>query len=163
MEAGRILFESNPDIQKRTMHLLKEAKPDLRLPEVDLEQRIEAEAKKREELKEEFEARLIKDNVERREREVKAQIEAAGFTVDEINQLVKEEGFTTLSQALKFAELKRQTAEPGITDFGRPHGVRDMRPATDWRGLNVAQLKEKSADIMRDGITELMRRARGGR
>jgi DNA-binding transcriptional MerR regulator len=164
LDLGELLLK-HPDvaIHNDTLRLAKRANSNLRLPEIDLEDKIAAVDAARKEWEEKQEAQRISDRVEAREREVKKRIEEAGFTLEEINTLVKEEGFTTLEQALKFAELKRQSALPGITDFGRPHGARDLRPDVDWRKLNQQQLKEKSAEIFSQGLTDLMRARRAGR
>lgn len=166
LRLGKLLLETNPDIAMDAKRLAKKADPKLRLPEVELEDKLAAERAERAKLEEKIERQRIEDRVAERERAARSQIEDAGFTVEEIEKIVKDEGSgISIATALKLATLQRESAVPGAADFrgGPTTGPVEMRPEKEWRSLSVSDMRKKSADIMREGINDILRRQRAAR
>ena len=81
-----------------------------------------------------------------------------------------EEHFGSYEAALKFAELRRQSAEPGPADAsfgGRVPYPRDLRGDDEWRKEyakgGMGALRQKSAQMAHEMINESLRNARRGR
>jgi hypothetical protein len=152
---GKLLLESDPEIKRSTLRLAKKANPKLNIPEVDLEDRLDAQdadARKREQ---KLSDELMAERVARRQSERNRQIEAAGFVVADIEKIIVDEkcGYET---ALKIAELQARTADPGPADIhhSNPIGMPvEMRPDKDWRKLDGAGLRKRSAQVASEMIT----------
>lgn len=162
LKLGEILL-ANPEVSKSALRLAKRAKPELRLPEIDLEDAIEAEAKKREEWQAKQEEREINQRVEQRRREHALAAKEAGFTPEEIEKIVVDEK-CSFETALKFAELQRETAIPGAAETGYGGRVpysRDLRPDPEWRKLSPADQRRKGTSMAHEMLDDYIRRARG--
>lgn len=167
LRLGQLLLETNPEIALDAKKLARKANPNLRLPEVDLEEKLEKERTARQELEEKLERQRIEDRVTERERQAKRKIEDAGFTLEEIEKIVKDEslhGEQGIETAMKLARLQREAANPGGFDVGgnrtRPM---DMRGDPEWRKLSPGDMRRKAADISHSMIDEFWRRQRGAR
>lgn len=169
LRLGQLLLEKNPEIAERAKELALEADPNLRLPEVTLARKIAEEAKKRQELEDKLERQRIEDRVAERERAAKKMIEDSGFSVEEIEKIVKDEelhGNGGLKTALKLAQLQREAANPGAADVGSggyagPRG--DIRGDPQLRKMNPADLRRWSADEAHKMLDEFKRSQRGAR
>lgn len=165
LRLGKLLLEANPEIQMDAKKLARRANPQLRLPEVDLEEKLEAERKARQELEEKIERQRIEDRVAERERKVKDQIEKAGFTLAEIEKIVKDEqlhGESGIATALKLANLQREAAAPGAADItGNYAGPQDMRGDPDLRKKSPGDLRRWSNDTAHEMMNDALRRLRG--
>lgn len=162
---GKLLLQSNPEIQMEAKKLARKANPNLRLPEVDLEEKLEAERAARRELEDKIERQRIEDRVAERERKVKEQIEQAGYTLAEIEKIVKDEqlhGEAGIATALKLAQLQREAAAPGAAEItGNYAGPQDMRGDADLRKKSPADLRRWSNDTAHEMMNEALRRLRG--
>lgn len=164
---GQLLLESNPEIALEAKKLARKANPNLRLPEVDLEEKLEKERAARQELEDRLERQRIEDRVAERERAVKKQIEEAGYTVDEIEKIVKDEqlhGESGIATALKLARLQREAAAPGAADVGGGYpGARDIRGDPELRKMAPSDLRRWSASTAHEMIDQFRQRMRGAR
>lgn len=164
LQLGEILL-SNPEVAKSSLRLAKKAKPELRLPEIDLEDAIAAEAQKREEWQEKQEQREIEQRVEHRRREHAQAAKDAGFTQEEIEKIVVDEK-CSFETALRLANLQRETAVPGAADTaygGRsPSYARDIRPDADLRKKSPSELRRWGLNTAHEMLDDYMKRARGG-
>jgi hypothetical protein len=165
----QLMMEQNPDIAERSKELALEANPKLRIPEVQLRKKIEAQDKKFEDL----EAKLQRQEIDRRnaerERLAAEKIKASGFTQEEIEKVVKDQdlrGEKMIDVAIRLAHLERQQAEPGpgVVAYGAAsRGPRDLRPDKELRALSLPQQREWAHNQFRDGIAEILNRQRAGR
>lgn len=150
LNAGKLLLQSNPDIALRTKRLLKEAKPDLRFPELEIEDRAAAAVAATDKRVEKLEADLINERVARRQTERNAEITGKGFKVADIEKIIVDRK-CSYETALHIAELERTTAEPTAGEVqhgGNPqHTPIDMRPEKDVRKLQGNDLRRWSADL----------------
>lgn len=165
LKLGKLLLEANPEIQMDAKKLARKANPNLRLPEVDLEEKLEAERAARKELEDKIERQRIEDRVTERERAVKKQIEDSGYTVDEIEKIVRDEqlhGESGIATALKLARLQREAAAPGAADVaGNYTGPQDMRGDPDLRKKSPGDLRRWSHDTAHEMMNDALRRLRG--
>lgn len=161
---GKMLLEANPELVMEAKKLAKKVNPNLRLPEVDLEEKLAAERAEREKLEAKIEQRRMEDRVAAREQAALKKIEDAGFTPDDIEKIVKEEK-CSLDTALRLATLQRESAEPGAADVfsgGRASvpGPRELRPDPEWRKLSPADQRKKGAEIAHGMMDDYLRRQR---
>lgn len=161
---GKLLLET-PEVRRDVLRLAKKANPKLNLPEVELEERLDAERADAIKREEKLEQQLMEERVARRKTERDAQIRAAGFTVEEIEKIIVDEK-CTYETALKLAGLSKQTAEPTAGDvrFGaNPPGTPvEMRPDKDWRKLQGSQLRQRSAEVAAEMINSAQKKWRAG-
>jgi hypothetical protein len=162
---GELLLQAkDPKAQMEWKRLVKRINPNVQLPELELEDKIEAVGKRQQEWEEKQEARHTEDRTKRRhDAEAKA-AEAAGFKVEDIRKLAVDEGIGTFEAALKFATMARETAEPSADNYGGPmgRGPANIVPP-DWRKMTPAERVRNGQRIFHEGITDLMRRQRAGR
>lgn len=168
LRLGQLLLETNPDIALDAKKLARKADPKLRLPEVDLEEKIEKLHKENKELEDKIERQRIEDRVNAREREAKKQIEDAGFSLEEIEQIVKNEdlhGSSGIATALKLARLQREAAAPGSFEVtGSRAGPRgDMRGDPEWRKLSPGDMRRKASEMGHQMIDDFWKKQRGAR
>jgi hypothetical protein len=165
LRLGQLLLETNPEIALDAKKLARRANPNLRLPEVDLEEKLEKERAARRDLEDKIERQRIEDRVAEREREVRKQIEASGFTVEEIEKIVKDEdlrGSAGINTALRLAELQRQAAAPGAADVsGNYAHPTDIRGDPNLRKLSPGDLRRWSLTEGHKMIDEFWKRQRG--
>jgi hypothetical protein len=164
LRLGRLLLETNPEIAMDAKRLAKKADPNLRLPEVELEDKMRAEAAARAEWEEKQEQRQMEERVTARRKERDREAKAAGFTPEEIEKIVVDEK-CSFETAMKLAELQRQSAEPGAGDVyygGRVPQPRDMRGDPEWRKLSPAQQRLRGNEMAHQMIDDFIRKARRG-
>ena len=161
---GKMLLEANPELVMEAKKLAKKVNPNLKIPEVDLEEKLTAERVEREKLAEQIEKNRIEDRVRERELAAKKKVEDAGFTLEEIEKIVKDEN-CSIDTALRLAQLQHESGEPGAAEVRGFPGPRDIRPDADWRkfGTDIGALRRHSAEIAHQGIDELLQRARAAR
>lgn len=163
---GRMVLEAkDPEIVNAGKRLARKVQPDLRLPELDLEDKIEAERKKREEWEEKQEQRDREERVARRRDQEAQRSREAGFTPEEIEKIVVDE-HCSFATALKLAAAQRDAGVPGAADVfagGRSHIAPDLRPDSEWRKLSAADQRRKGLSIAHEMMDEALRRQRGQR
>jgi len=161
----QLLIEQNPEIAEQTKRLAKQANPKLRLPEVELADKIAAQDKKFAELAEQRERDLIDQRNAERERMAAERIKASGFTKEEIEKVVTEHdlrGDRMIETAIRLKELERQQAEPGPAELGTNiPGPRNFLPE-DMRKMNSGQLRGWAHNELVNGFTDIMRKTRAG-
>lgn len=158
---GKMLLEANPELVMEAKKLAKKVNPNLRLPEVDLEEKLEVERAERAKLEEKIERQRIEDRVAERERAALKRIEDAGFTPEDIEKIVKEEK-CSLDTALRLASLQRESAEPGAADVhggGRIPGPR-IGPDPEWKKLSPADQRRKGNELAHTMMDDFLRRQR---
>lgn len=163
---GELVLEAkDPKIVNAAKRLARQVQPDLRLPELDLEDQIEQERKKREEWEAKQEERAREDRVARRRAEEAQRSREAGFTPEEIEKIVVDE-HCSFATALKLAAAQRDAGVPGAADVfagGRSNITPDLRPDSDWRKLSPADQRRKGLSIAHEMMDEALRRQRGQR
>lgn len=164
LRLGQLLLETNPEIAMDAKKLALKANPNLRLPEVDLERKLEAERAARKELEDKIERQRIEDRVAERERTAKKLIEDAGFTPEEIEKIVKDEelhGAAGINTALKLARLQRESAPPGGFDLGGHPGPMELRDP-ELRKMSMSELRRWGAKTGHEMIDAFHKRMRRG-
>ena len=145
---GRLLL-GNPEVRRESLRLAKKADPKLNLPEIEFEEQLnqvnEAAIKREQKLADD----LMSERVARRQADRNRQIVEAGYKVEDIEAIIVREK-CTYETAMKIADLEARTADPGPADVQHGHAVGtpvEMRPEGDWRKLNGAGLRKRSAQI----------------
>lgn len=159
---GEMVLEAkDQEVVDAAKRLAKKVRPDLHLPELDLDDKIAAEKKAREDWQVEQEQKARDRDLQQR-REAQAQKSRdAGFDPEEIEKIVIEEK-CSFPTALKLAAAMRESAVPGPASFssGLPLN-RTQDGDINWRKMTPADARRKGQEIFRDGLTDLMRRQRG--
>lgn len=159
---GEMVLEAkDPEIVEAAKRLARKVDPKIHLPEIDLQDRIDAEKKAREDWESEQEQKA-KDRDLAQRRDAQAQKSRdAGFDPDEIEKIVIEEK-CSFPTALKLAALQRETAVPGPASFASGLPLQRTQDGDiNWRKLSPADARRKGQEIFREGLTDLMRRQRG--
>jgi hypothetical protein len=147
----------------KAKRLAKEAQPSLRIPEVELDDKLNASQAATTKQVEELEKKLLTETVERRRVERARQIESEGLSVEEVEKLVVDEA-CTYETAIKMAKLQKQTAEPAASDVfhgGTPrHSPLELRPGAEWRKFQGPGLKRESARVGHEMIDEFAKQRR---
>ena len=159
-----VLNAKDKEIVKQGKRLAQKIDPTLKLPELDLEDKIAAEAKAREEWEEKWEEKRREERYNQRRAEEAEKSRAAGFDPEEIEKIVIEEK-CSFPTALKLAGLQRESAVPGAASYGSGLPLNKTREdgGIDWRKLSPSDARRKGLDIAHQGIEDLLRRQRGGR
>lgn len=162
MRYGEMVLEAkDQEVVEAAKRLARKVDPKLHLPEIDLQDKIEAEKKAREDWQEEQEQKAKdRDLAQRREAQDRRSREA-GFDPEEIEKIVIEEK-CSFPTAIKLAEAMRQSALPGPASFGSGLPLNKTQDGdVKWRELSPANARRKSYEIFHEGLTDLMRRQRG--
>lgn len=149
-EAGTALFQ-NPEVSKETKRLYKKINPKANFPELEIEDQIakvKEEASAREKKMEED---LLRERTERRLETRRAEMRAKGYDPDRIEKIIVDYGAKDYETAMKIADMESRSAEPTAPEIAGPVPV-DMRPEKEWKGMNVSQLRNKSASMAADLI-----------
>lgn len=159
---GELVLEAkDQEVVDAAKRLARKVKPDLHLPEIDLEDKINAEKKAREEWEEKQEDKRRDEHLRQRRAEEAQKSRDAGFDPEEIEKIVIDEK-CSFPTALKLASAMRESAVPGPASFssGLPLN-RTQDGDINWRKLTPADARRKGQEIFRDGLTDMMRRQRG--
>lgn len=161
---GEMVLEAkDPKIVDEAKRLARKVDPNLHLPEVDLDDKIAAEAKKREEWEEKWEEKRREERFNQRREEEARKSREAGFEPEEIEKIVVEEK-CSFPTALKLAALQRETAMPGPASYSTGFPLDRTKDGDfDWRKASQADRQRKGLEIAHKGIEDMLRRARGGR
>lgn len=158
-----VLNAKDKEIVKAGKRLAQKIDPTLKLPELDLEDKIEKEAKAREEWEEKWEEKRREERYNQRRAEEAEKSRAAGFDPEEIEKIVIDEK-CSFATALKLAGLQRESAVPGPAGFNSGLPLHKTREGDiDWRKLSPADARRKGLDIAHEGIEDMLRRQRTGR
>jgi predicted nucleic acid-binding protein len=163
--AGALLLKGTPEIAKKAKRLLKEAKPDLQIPEVEMEDAVAAAEGRANKRVEELEAQMVRERAERRHSERVRQLKELGLDQEKVEKLIKDHPNWTYDDAIAFATMERQTAEPTAGEVvagSVPHLPIELRPDKDWRKLQGNDLRRHSANIASEMITANARARRAG-
>ena len=161
LRLGAIMLK-DPAIAREAKRLAKKADPSLRIPEIELEDQVNAVAVKNNERIDALEQQLVTERVNARHAAFRADCEKQGLDPDEVEKIVVAEKCSTAT-ALKMAVMQRETAAPSAPDVrtGNPQGAQiDMRPEADVRKLYGGALRRWSADTaaeMIDGFRKVRR------
>ena len=160
---GKMLLEANPEIADEAKRLARKVDPKLRLPEIDLADKIAAEKKAREEWEEKQETQAREDRVHRRRQEEAQRAIDAGFTPEEIEKIVVDEK-CSFPTAIKLATLQRESAVPGPAQFNSGDPLAKTKDGEfDWRKASPGDQRRKGLEIAHQGIEDMLRRQRSGR
>ena len=160
---GKMLLEANPEIADEAKRLARKVDPKLRLPEIDLADKIAAEKKAREEWEEKQAEKDREDRVHRRRQEEGQRARDAGFTPEEIEKIVVEE-HCSFPTAIKLATLQRESAVPGPAQFNSGDPLAKTKDGDfDWRKASPSDQRRKGVEIFHQGIDDMLRRQRSGR
>lgn len=161
---GEMVLEAkDPKVVDEAKRLARKVDPNLHLPEIDLDDKIAAEAKKREEWEASWEEKRREERFNQRREEEARKSREAGFEPEEIEKIVIEEK-CSFPTALKLAQLQRETALPGPAAFNTGLPLNKTRDGEfDWRKASPADRQRHGLEIAHQGIDDMLRRARGGR
>lgn len=110
---------TNPEYRKDLFRLVKKAKPELRIPEVDAEESITPLHKEIAELKEKLEQKEREEEY-RRQRET---IKQRGYDPDEVEKVMLDKGIVNPDNAIEYMELQKKLASPSRVAYGEVQEV----------------------------------------
>jgi hypothetical protein len=157
LDLGSILL-GNPEVAMAAKRLAKKAKPELRIPEVELEERLEAERVETDKRFEKAEQQQLQRDVAARLSFQREESTRQGLDPDEVDKRVVDEAKAgnpvNHAIARRLITLERQTAEPtGYPEGSTPPGTPiDVRPEKAVRGLFGNALRKWSSDTARDMV-----------
>lgn len=154
LQLGKLL-NSNPEVRLAAQRLAKKVDPNLRVPEIELQDQIQVERDARLASEQKMNDQLLRERLERRHEQEERRVVAAGFTMSEIDGIITEYGCKDYDTAMKIATMQAQSAAastPNVINGGTAHLPIDPRPEKDWRGLDTGALRKKSADMASDII-----------
>lgn len=150
LAAGKKLF-THPELRREAQRLYKRAEPTANFPELATEERIQAveeAAKKREG---DLETQLIRERVERRQTERRAQMRDKGYDPEAIEKIIVDYNLSASEPekaydfAMKIADAERRSAEPTAAEIHSGPKPVDLRPEKDIRNMSPSQLKNWGA------------------
>jgi len=162
LNLGKLLL-GNAEVKNAALRLAKKAKPDLDIPEIDLQDRLDAQRAEFERKLEERDQKDLNNRVAQRKRERDAEIITAGFKVEDIEAIIVREK-CSYETAMRLATMESQLAEPAASDYAggnSPGTPVEMRPGKDWSKLGNGDLRKKSAGIAAEMINEMRGRNKG--
>lgn len=149
LEAGKKLF-THPELRREAQRLFKKAEPTAHFPELAIDERIESIEKAAREREAKLEADLIRERVERRQAERRAQMKEKGYDPERIEKIIVDYNLSAAEPeksydfAMKIADAESRSAEPTAPDIQGPKPV-DLRPEKDIRNMSPSQLKNWGA------------------
>jgi hypothetical protein len=146
---GEMVENASPELFSEFQKLAKKMNKNLRIPEVDLTEKIEAERAEREKLAEQLEAQKIENKVYRLRAEQDARWKEQGFTRGELEKIAKEQGVEDLDVAFKFGLLQRETAVPTAAE-----AYAGRRPSNSTQVLNEELRKMSSSQRKQWSLNE---------
>lgn len=154
---GRLLL-SNPEVRTAAHRLALKVDPKLDVPEIRLLDQVAAVEERARERETKLEGELLKERVERRQSERRADLRARGYDPDKVEQIIVDFGCKDYDAAVKIYDLQARSAEPTAADVmhgGNPPGTPiDLIPAAKERPTSIADMRKRSAQIARDMIDQ---------
>ena len=150
LEAGRKLF-THPELRRDAQRLYKKAQPDAHFPELAMEEKLEGIEKSAREREAKLEADLIRERVERRQAERRAQMRDKGYDPERIEKIIVDYNLSAAEPekaydfAMKIADAEGRSAEPTAADIQSGPKPVDLRPEKDIRNMSPSQLRNWGA------------------
>jgi len=115
----------DPKTRKQFLQLTKQVRPDVPIPEIEIEERtneVLADANKRvESLEAKLRAKEAKEELERRRNELKAkQLISSDEEISEIEKLMIDKGIANHETAAQYHSFMKQAAAPTPSQFPQP-------------------------------------------
>lgn len=111
--------QANPDVAKQIRKEAKKRNPNMQAPDLELEERLEAQEKAfNERLAKQDDERLAQIQQSRRE-EAHARIRAAGLDPESVEKIMVDESIGNYDTAIKYAQHQRQLA-PATQESASP-------------------------------------------
>ena len=136
----------NPATRKDFLRMTKKVKPDLPIPELEIEETTTRAVSKAEERVQALEAKLrekeaIEELQKRREQLVKKGLEKSEDDVEAVEKLMLEKGITNHETAAEYHEWMRQAAVPTASSYN-PSPVKGFDLNKYWKNPNQAARNE---------------------
>lgn len=140
---------NNPELARDTKKLLKKANPSLQFPDIDVEDKFE---KFREEQGERDKKREEDDRVRRANEnyeKLRGKVLEKGFTVEEVEKVMKDKGIANYDTAMEYIEAQRQLAPP------TPDSIMTMEMPANMNEMNAMGLKKFRLNTMNTVLNEI--------
>lgn len=140
---------NNPELARDTKKLLKKANPSLQFPDIDVEDKFE---KFREEQGERDKKREEDDRVRRANEnyeKLRGKVLEKGFTVEEVEKVMKDKGIANYDTAMEYIEAQRQLAPP------TPDSIMTMEMPANMNDMNAMGLKKFRLNTMNTVLNEI--------
>jgi hypothetical protein len=111
LNIGKLLMQ-NQEVSREAKRLLKKAKPDVSLPDIELEDRLAAREAEITRKQTEFEERLNKDALERKIEAQRQSIRDQGIDVTALEAFMKEHEIYSYEKAAKIFSQVNRPADP---------------------------------------------------
>ena len=136
----------NPATRKEFLRMTKKVKPDLPIPELEIEETTTRAVSKAEERVQALEAKLrekeaIEELKKRREQLVKKGLVKSEDDVEAVEKLMLEKGITNHETAAEYHEWMRQAAVPTASSYN-PSPVKGFDLNKYWKNPNQAARNE---------------------
>lgn len=136
----------NPATRKEFLRMTKKVKPDLPIPELEIEESTTRAVSKAEERVQALEAKLrekeaIEELKKRREQLVKKGLVKSEDDVEAVEKLMLEKGITNHETAAEYHEWMRQAAVPTASSYN-PSPVKGFDLNKYWKNPNQAARNE---------------------
>ena len=136
----------NPATRKEFLRMTKKVKPDLPIPELEIEESTTRAVSKAEERVQALEAKLrekeaIEELQKRREQLVKKGLVKSEDDVEAVEKLMLEKGITNHETAAEYHEWMRQAAVPTASSYN-PSPVKGFDLNKYWKNPNQAARNE---------------------
>ncbi len=151
LEAGRKLF-THPELRREAQRLYKKAEPTANFPELAIDERIESVEKAARDREAKLEEQLIRERVERRQTERRAQMKDKGYDPEAIEKIIVDYNLSASEPekaydfAMKIADAEKRSAEPTAAEYNAGPKPVDLRPEKDIRNMSNSQLKNWGAN-----------------
>jgi hypothetical protein len=143
----------NPETRKEFLKLTKRVKPDIPIPELDLEESVTRAARSSEERVQQLENKLRQkeamEELERRRRLIKDKgLAQSDDDVKSIEKIMLERGITSHETAAEYHQWMKQAAEP--TPSGYNPGVMQKWDLNAYRSNPVTAARNEAAKALAD-------------
>lgn len=147
----------NPSTRKEFLRLTKKAKPDMVIPELDLEEKTDArlsESSKRvEALEAQLREREIREELERRRSRIVEKGLAEKEDLDEIEKVMLDKGITNHEVAAEYWAFMKQSAQPTPTGYS----------PSPFKGFDLAAYTKNPVAAARSEAAKALQELKGPR
>jgi predicted metal-dependent hydrolase len=136
----------NPETRREFLKLTKRIKPDLTIPEIDMEERMSSASERNEARVQELEAKLQKreamDELERRRMDLrKKNLVSDDEDVQAVEKIMLDKGITNHETAAEYHKWMKQSATPTPTGYN-PSPLNSFNLKEYWKNPQVAARNE---------------------
>ena len=139
-------LSNNPSTRKEVLRLTKKVRPDLNIPELEIEDKVENRASSAEERVQSLESKLrereaLDDLKQRRESLIKKGLINNEEDISEVEKIMLEKKIADHETAAEYFQWMKQAAEPTPTGFN-PQAMSKFNLAPYWKNPRAAAQSE---------------------